>query len=135
MGRASLFAAAVLWAGMAEAARPEPPKGAEGGKRIFESVCAPCHGSDARGDGPVADSLKTKPADLRQIARRRGGSFPQGEVARHIDGRETTAAHGTREMPVWGDTLASAVPDEPERERRIARAIEMLVAYLEKIQE
>jgi hypothetical protein len=83
----------------------------------------------------VAESLKTKPLDLRQIARRRGGTFPDGEIAQYIDGRTRTAAHGTTDMPVWGDSLAQAVTDEQERERRIERAVEMLVAYLKTIQE
>jgi hypothetical protein len=60
---------------------------------------------------------------------------PDGEIAQHIDGRQTTAEHGTREMPVWGDSLANAVPEKLERERRIERAIEMLVAYLKTIQD
>jgi hypothetical protein len=38
-------------------------------------------------------------------------------------------------MPVWGDSLANSVTDEPERERRIARAVQLLVAYLKTIQE
>ena len=135
--RTAILAALVtgLCATAGEPAQSEPPKGAEGGKNIFRTICASCHGTDARGGGPVANSLKTKPPDLRRIAQRRGASFPKVDVARYIDGRERTPAHGTREMPVWGDGLASAVPEKEERERRIGRAIEMLVAYLETIRE
>jgi mono/diheme cytochrome c family protein len=135
--RTAILAAALtsLCAAAGRTAPPEPPKGAEGGKNIFRTICASCHGRDARGGGPVAESLKTKPPDLRRIAQRRGGAFPEDEIARYIDGRTRTPAHGTSEMPVWGDSLARAVTDEQERERRIARAVEMLVAYLKTIQE
>ena len=136
--RVAILAVAAL-AGLSvaagEAAAQPPPTGAEGGKIIFRTVCASCHGMDARGDGPVTTSLRTRPANLRRIAQRRGGTFPDEEIARFIDGRTSTPAHGTSDMPVWGDSLAKAVTDEPERERRIARAVELLVAYLKTIQE
>jgi len=35
-----------------------------GGQAIFEATCANCHGSDGHGDGPMASSLPTEPADL-----------------------------------------------------------------------
>jgi mono/diheme cytochrome c family protein len=135
--RTAILAAALtgLCAAAGQPAPRQPPKGAEGGKSIFRTICSSCHGTDARGGGPVAESLKTKPPDLRRIAQRRGGVFPEGDVARYIDGRARTPAHGTSEMPVWGDSLAKAVTDEQERERRIGRAVEMLVAYLKTIQE
>jgi mono/diheme cytochrome c family protein len=135
--RTAILAAALtgLCAAAGQTAPPEPPKGAEGGKTIFRTICSSCHGTDGRGGGPVAESLRTKPPDLRRIAQRRGSAFPEDEIARYIDGRTRTPAHGTSEMPVWGDSLAKAVTDEQERERRIARAVEMLVAYLKTIQE
>jgi mono/diheme cytochrome c family protein len=126
---------AALSVAAGEAAAQTPPRGAEGGKIIFRTVCASCHGMDARGDGPVTTSLRTKPANLRRIAQRRSGTFPDDEIARLIDGRTRTLAHGTSDMPVWGDSLANSVTDEPERERRIARAVQLLVAYLKTIQE
>ena len=135
--RTAILAAALtgLCAAAGQPASSEPPQGAEGGNSIFRTICSSCHGTDARGGGPVAESLKTKPSDLRRIAQRRGGAFPEGDVARYIDGRTRTPAHGTSEMPVWGDSLAKAVSDEQEREQRIGRAVEMLVAYLKTIQE
>lgn len=35
-----------------------------GGRAIFEATCANCHGPEGHGDGPMASSLPTKPADL-----------------------------------------------------------------------
>ena len=128
-------AVAAFWVGAAAAADVQPPTGAEAGKISFRTICVSCHGQDARGDGPVAASLKTKPANLRLIARRRSGGFPEDEIGQYIDGRKAPSAHGTREMPVWGDELATAAPDAQERERRRAQRIAEVVAYLKTIQE
>ena len=111
----------------------EPP-GTLGGKMIFQQNCASCHGKDGRGAGPAAKSLKTPPADLTRITARHGGSFPADLVAAHVDGRESVAAHGSRDMPVWGESLAQAVNDKDLRDARIARAIQLVVQYLETIQ-
>jgi mono/diheme cytochrome c family protein len=37
---------------------------AEAGKQIFDTNCSPCHGTDAKGNGPAGASLDPKPADL-----------------------------------------------------------------------
>jgi mono/diheme cytochrome c family protein len=132
--RPLFFAAFVTCLSSYAAAQVQPPTGSAGGKIIFRQVCATCHGTDARGTGPVAKSLKTPPADLTRIATRRGGTFPSDEVATFIDGRKDVAAHGSREMPVWGDSLAQAVDNKDTREKRIEEAIHMLVQYMETIQ-
>ena len=72
------------------------------GQRLFAAYCTSCHGPGALGNGPVAASLKTKPADLTHIAARAGGTFDAAKVAAFIDGRTRIEAHGEREMPVWG---------------------------------
>jgi mono/diheme cytochrome c family protein len=135
--RTAVLAAAVaaFWVDAGPAAGQQPPTGAEAGEIIFRTICISCHGKDARGGGPVAESLKTKPSDLRLIARRRGGSFPQDELGQYIDGRKAPLAHGTREMPVWGDKIAAAAPIAQDREQRRDQAVEALVAYLKSIQE
>jgi mono/diheme cytochrome c family protein len=40
---------------------------ATAGKQIFDNNCSPCHGMDAKGDGPAAASLNPKPADLAAV--------------------------------------------------------------------
>jgi mono/diheme cytochrome c family protein len=72
------------------------------GKAEFETYCAPCHGTDGKGDGPVAIWLKKKPADLTQLQSHNGGRFPTNKIFDIIDGREEVGTHGPREMPVWG---------------------------------
>lgn len=110
------------------------PMLAEMGQEGFAYYCTSCHGEDARGNGPVARALMKPPADLTRIAARRGGNFPTGEISRMIDGRFEVTAHGTREMPVWGETLSAAVP-EPGIGEEIARGtIATIVEYLKSIQ-
>jgi len=72
------------------------------GKIEYLSSCASCHGEDGKGSGILASLLKVPPADLTTLARRNGGYFPLAGVTEIIDGRTLIAAHGTREMPIWG---------------------------------
>ena len=68
----------------------------------FQSACASCHGTDGKGNGPIASLLKTTPSDLTQLAKKNGGVFPVSAVYEVIDGRQEIKAHGPRDMPVWG---------------------------------
>ncbi len=79
------------------------------GRRFYERYCSACHGMDGKGQGPVALDLRTEPADLTQIAKRRGGEFPVAEIAAYIDGRADVRAHGSRDMPVWGERFSEQV--------------------------
>ena len=103
----------------------------------YEISCMPCHGVDGHGDGRLARSLKTAPADLTQIAKSNGGEFPFAKVAEIIDGRAIVAAHGQREMPIWGDRYRRAIEaNEPPAviERRARAQVTALVRYIETIQ-
>ena len=58
-----------------------PPRlviGSMTGEDSFMFYCASCHGPSGKGDGPVARSLKTRPADLTVLTKRNGGTFPRG---------------------------------------------------------
>jgi hypothetical protein len=104
----------------------------------FEIACMPCHGIEGRGDGSLANSLKRRPADLTQIAKSNGGIFPSKKVAEIIDGRASVAAHGVRDMPVWGDryrVVTEVGEGAAEVEQRARAQINALVDYLETIQE
>ena len=82
---------------------PEPPTG----QALYLQYCAACHGESGDGNGPVAESLRQPPSDLRLIAKRHGGRFDESYVMQIIDGRRPVAEHGTREMPVWGAVFES----------------------------
>ena len=69
----------------------------------FENSCASCHGYQGKGNGVIADSLKTPPSDLTVLSKNNHGHFPFTEVYRIIDGSPRVGVHGSREMPIWGD--------------------------------
>ena len=133
----TLALAGALLAFAAGAAAAEPtfdPVLAELGAEAFPRYCASCHGLRGEGDGPAAEALRVRPADLTRIAARRGGSFPTGEIARFIDGRFALAAHGSREMPVWGERFGESIPETSVAEEITRGRIAVLVEYLKSIQ-
>lgn len=99
-GVPQLLIIAGLMAGLLGTARAED---ADVGKAEYQSSCASCHGADGKGKGPVSGQLKSPPSDLTLLARNNGGSFPEAAVYETISGSKTVAAHGTREMPIWGE--------------------------------
>jgi len=76
------------------------------GKLMYTNYCAPCHGANARGNGPVAGALKQQPVDLTVLARSNGGKFPSDHVVSVLEFGSETPAHGSAQMPVWGPVLS-----------------------------
>ena len=74
------------------------------GKDEYVRSCAACHGVVGKGDGPAAKSLIKPPIDLTKLSEANKGVFPVSRIYEAIDGRSEVIAHGTREMPVWGET-------------------------------
>jgi mono/diheme cytochrome c family protein len=101
------------------------------GRAIYLQYCASCHGLAADGDGPIARTLSTPPANLRRLSERYGTPLPADQIARFIDGRADVKAHGPRDMPVWGKRF---YPEAQGSERQIKVLIAKLVAYLQSIQ-
>ena len=102
------------------------------GRALFATYCASCHGKTGRGDGPAAEALRIKPADLTQFALRNGGIFPNEKVRRLIDGRDAVRAHGNIEMPIWGDAFQIR---EGLSESAAKGRIEAIMYYLGSIQQ
>ena len=101
------------------------------GAELYKAYCAVCHGSDAKGNGPMSKSLRSTPSDLTRIAARNGGSFPLVRVRSVISGEEALGAgHGTREMPVWGPIFSQVGQDQDLGRVRI----DNLARYLESLQ-
>ena len=112
------------------------------GARQFRTYCAQCHGLDAKGDGPVAPSLKKPPANLTVLSKNNGGVFPYKHVFNTITGADVVASHGTREMPIWGLILASpnttagmGLGGNTKSQTQVDARIKMIVAYIQSIQE
>lgn len=100
------------------------------GPDLFRAYCAPCHGTDGKGNGPAAAALKTKPADLTALARNNHGQFPLESVRTTITGERVLASHGSREMPIWGPVFHQIETDVDRGHVRM----DNLVKYLESIQ-
>jgi mono/diheme cytochrome c family protein len=104
---------------------------ATSGKQMYTSYCAPCHGADGRGEGPVAQVLKTPPTDLTELARNNRGKFPDTHIIEVLENGTTLQAHGTAQMPVWGPIFAKMNTTNPqERMLRVSN----LSRYLETLQ-
>jgi mono/diheme cytochrome c family protein len=107
---------------------------AAAGRAEFLQYCASCHGAEGKGDGPLAEELRTAPADLTRIAHRRGGAFPDSQIAETIDGRRRIRGHGPGNMPVWGRRFDQEVPFGNTGDIAVRARISLLVAYLRSIQ-
>jgi len=115
-----------------ESVQVRPSQPTELGASLFRTYCASCHGTDARGAGPMTTQLRLLPPSLTSFAVRNGGVFPGERVRRIVDGRDIPS-HGTIEMPVWGDAFRRT--REGLSEEAAAARIDAIVRYLDSIQE
>ena len=115
------------------AAEPDPVTGAG----MFAQFCAPCHGNEARGDGPMAKVLTVPAPDLTALSASNDGVFPVFRVVRQIDGRDPLLAHGG-EMPLFGELFSfpdSAIASESGQPIVTAQPIVDIVSWLMSIQD
>jgi mono/diheme cytochrome c family protein len=100
------------------------------GKQMYTSYCAPCHGADGRGYGPVASSLKMQPTDLTGLAKSNHGKYPENHVVSVVKFGTNVGAHGSAEMPVWGPILGTISKVNPQekylRTTNLSRYLETL---------
>lgn len=98
----------------------------------FLRYCALCHGGDGRGAGPLTgeDAMRKGAADLTQIAKRNGGTFPFSKIADIIHGGGALAGHSPSRMLAWGKIFAAE--SDPVRAKAI---IYEVTRYVEGLQE
>ena len=114
---------------MGSQVQPQAP--VEDGQTLYGNYCASCHGVTGEGNGPAAGALRQRPANLTTFAVDNGGIFPAMKLQRIIDGRDVTA-HGSREMPVWGNVFKN--PGKGATDQSVKARIQAIVEYLELIQ-
>lgn len=102
------------------------------GAALYRNHCAACHGVDGEGGGPVAAVMNVTVPNLRTLAQRNRGAFPADTVTAYVDGREIKAAHGDRQMPVWGDVFRG--PEQGTAERTVRARIAAIVEFIERMQ-
>ena len=92
----------------------------EAGKATFETLCASCHGTVGRGDGPAASVLVPPPGDLTDSGRlqRSSASEKAHLIAQGVGGGSAMppfeAALSTRQIwdvVAYVQTLAASAPD------------------------
>lgn len=105
-----------------------PAMTATDGAALFRAYCATCHGTAGRGDGVMAGQLRRMPPDLSTFATRNGGVFPAERLRQVIDGTGV-AAHGSRDMPVWGTVFKRSSDGDG------AARIDAIVRFLEGLQQ
>lgn len=123
----------VVWVGGLLLAQCATASDGNPGREAYFRYCASCHGEDARGHGEVARSMRLKPPDLTQLARKHHGTFPDSQIKDAIDGRKRIAAHGSTKMPVWGQVFSQEQTYEPA-EAHARSQVRLLVDYLRSIQ-
>jgi len=101
------------------------------GKQMFTNYCASCHGSDGKGNGPVAPTLKIPPADLTALSKNNHGVFPEAHIISVLQYGTAISSHGTAEMPIWGPLLENMEKASPQVQKLRESN---LVRYLETIQ-
>jgi len=104
---------------------------AASGEEMYTAYCAACHGKDGKGDGPAASALKVPPTDLTMLSSNNGGKYPAFKVSSVIKGEDVVAAHGTRDMPVWGK-LFWTISDGSDAQ--VLQRVANLNKYVESLQ-
>jgi mono/diheme cytochrome c family protein len=109
------------------------------GQEEFRDHCAACHGMTGLGDGPIGPLLKTPAPNLAFISERNRGKFPFKKIYEIIDGSNVLAAHGSRDMPLWGDRYSRdpkpITPDQVDISKQLAQQrILSLVYYIGTLQ-
>lgn len=133
----TLFVTVLLAGGSASAGPPrnakslEPRLDPESGNGLYKSYCASCHGLTGRGDGPAADAFRMRPTDLTRLTHKAKGVFPAAQLLRMLGGSDALPAHGGRQMPVWGPTLAAPGANDSQSLRRLRS----LIGYIESMQD
>ena len=104
------------------------------GEQMYTTYCAVCHGTKATGNGPAAPAMKTPPPDLTALSQKNGGVFPGAHVSSVLQFGVENPAHGTSQMPIWGDLMASLHGTSPSNGTVVHQRIVNLTGYLKQIQ-
>ena len=87
--------------------------------------------------GPTKPFLTRIVPDLTTLAKSNGGVLPVSAMYDVIVGDKDVGAHGSRDMPVWGNRYrvrVEAKETDATIERRATEQIDALVRYLRSIQ-
>ena len=100
------------------------------GAEMYRIYCSACHGTEGKGNGPAAPGMKARVPDLTLLSKKTG-KFPLLRVEQAIQGDGPIIAHGSREMPVYGDMFRDVKRDETFVKQRVG----LLTGYIESLQQ
>jgi mono/diheme cytochrome c family protein len=101
---------------------------------MYATYCAVCHGAKATGNGPAAPAMKIPPVDLTTLSQKNGGVFPASHVSSVLQFGVQNPAHGTSQMPIWGDLMGTLHGTSPDTGTVVHQRIVNLTNYLKQIQ-
>ena len=135
--------AIILSLGLTASATASHAQSMSFGEFEYNNSCVACHGASGKGDGPVTDFLSgAEVPDLTFLQKNNGGVFPVEAVYETIAGGDEASAHGTRDMPIWGNRFRERVAQSDDAsfspmdtERYVNARILALTEYLASIQE
>ena len=104
---------------------------AASGKEMYNQYCAPCHGTDGRGNGPAAPAMKAAPLDLTQLTKKHDGKYPAAYVSGILRFGSGPASHGSEDMPVWGPLFRSL---DKYHDSAVQQRVSNLTSYIETLQ-
>ena len=85
----------LLLAGPASGQRKQAQSApAERGAMTYRVHCAVCHGTNAEGDGPLAERLRFAPPDLTRLAKQRVEILGTARIAGSLAGNSIAVAEG-----------------------------------------
>jgi mono/diheme cytochrome c family protein len=113
---------------------PIKPTSPASGSQMYASYCAACHGGNAKGTGPAVSALKLPPADLTLLSQKNGGKFPAAHVQSVLRFGVENPAHGSEDMPIWGDLMTSLDTGSRNSDSVVTQRITNLVDYIKSIQ-
>jgi len=108
------------------------------GGELFHQNCSACHGVDGKGPGPgsmydpesIEPGKRVKPADLTVLSKGNSGKFPADRVKNAIYNKDSIPAHGTPDMPAWGNVFYLL----KSRPKVLEERVRDLTTYIESIQ-
>jgi mono/diheme cytochrome c family protein len=114
---------------------PIKPVAAYSGASMYANYCAVCHGDKGMGNGAAAKALGTSPADLTGLAKKNHGKFPAAHVYTVIRGdTNMIAAHGVKDMPLWGALFAQSSGGTPP-DADVHQRVSSLTKYVASLQQ
>jgi mono/diheme cytochrome c family protein len=117
-------------------------QGASLGELEYMNSCVQCHGASGTGDGVIAGYLTTSLPDLTRLQAENDGVFPFARLYEVIEGTADVGAHGTSEMPAWGQRYNAGAEralglyyGPGDQEQYVRGRILALIEYISTLQE